>query len=127
MFESISAVTNSAGYLLEGVGVTLLLVGLSLFIGFICGIVLTLGQVYGPALVRRFVGVYVWFFRGLPNIVLLFLFYFALFPFMGFDMPAFGVAVTVLGLRSAAYQSQIFRERSSHYPKDRCLPHVRLA
>ena len=30
----------------------------------ICGIVLTLGQVYGPALVRRFVGVYVWFFRG---------------------------------------------------------------
>ena len=44
MFESISAVANSAGYLLEGVGVTLVLVGLSLFIGFVCGIILTLGQ-----------------------------------------------------------------------------------
>ncbi|ABN07602.1 polar amino acid ABC transporter, inner membrane subunit [Methanocorpusculum labreanum Z] len=109
MFESISAVTNSAGYLLGGVGVTLLLVGFSLLIGFICGIILTLGQVYGPRPVRWFVGVYVWFFRGLPNIVLLFLFYFALFPFMSWDMPVFGVAVTVLGLRSAAYQSQIFR------------------
>ena len=36
----ISALTNSAGYLLEGVLVTLLLVALSLFIGFVCGIVL---------------------------------------------------------------------------------------
>ncbi len=109
MFESISAVTNSAGYLLEGVGVTLLLVGLALLIGFLCGIVLTLGQVYGPKFVRGLVVIYVWFFRGLPNIVLLFLFYFALFPVMGFDLPAFAVAVVVLGMRSAAYQSQIFR------------------
>ena len=58
MFESISAVTNSAGYLLEGVGVTLLLVGLSLLIGFVCGIILTLGQVYGPRFARCFVGIY---------------------------------------------------------------------
>ena len=105
----ISALTNSAGYLLEGVFVTLLLVALSLFIGFVCGIVLTLGQVYGPKVIKKLVGIYVWFFRGLPNIVLLFLFYFALFPFMGLDLPAFFVAVTVLGMRSAAYQSQIFR------------------
>ena len=105
----ISALTNSAGYLLEGVLVTLLLVALSLFIGFVCGLVLTMGQVYGPKVIKNLVGVYVWFFRGLPNIVLLFLFYFALFPFMGLDVPAFFVAVTVLGMRSAAYQSQIFR------------------
>lgn len=109
MFESISAVTNSFGYLAQGIGVTLLLVGLSLLVGFLCGIVLTIGQVYGPKIVRRLVAVYVWFFRGLPNIVLLFLFYFALFPFMGLDLPAFAVAVVVLGMRSAAYQSQIFR------------------
>ncbi|HJJ61818.1 MAG TPA: amino acid ABC transporter permease, partial [Methanocorpusculum sp.] len=60
----ISALTNSAGYLLEGVLVTLLLVALSLFIGFVCGIVLTMGQVYGPKVVKKLVGVYVWFFRG---------------------------------------------------------------
>ena len=82
---------------------------MALLIGFLCGIVLTIGQVYGPRYIKRLVDIYVWFFRGLPNIVLLFLFYFALFPMTGFDVPAFAVAVVVLGLRSAAYQSQIFR------------------
>lgn len=110
MFESFSAVTDSAGYLLGGVTTTLVMVVLSLAIGFACGIVLTLGQVYGPKPIRFLVSVYVWIFRGLPNIVLLFIFYFALFPFFGLsDFPAFGVAVAVLGMRSSAYQSQIFR------------------
>ncbi|HJK69732.1 MAG TPA: amino acid ABC transporter permease, partial [Methanocorpusculum sp.] len=106
---AVSAVLTSAPYLLEGMCVTLALVALALLIGFLCGIVLTIGQVYGPRYIKRLVDIYVWFFRGLPNIVLLFLFYFALFPMTGFDVPAFAVAVVVLGLRSAAYQSQIFR------------------
>ncbi|MDO5844011.1 MAG: amino acid ABC transporter permease [Methanocorpusculum sp.] len=110
MFESFSAVTDSAGFLLGGVLTTLVLVGLALLMGFLIGITLTLGQVYGAKIIQRAVSVYVWFFRGLPNIVLLFLFYFALFPFFGLsNMPAFLVAVIVLGMRSAAYQSQIFR------------------
>ncbi|HJK53026.1 MAG TPA: amino acid ABC transporter permease [Methanocorpusculum sp.] len=109
MSEAVSAVLTCAPYLLEGMCVTLALVALALLIGFLCGIVLTIGQVYGPRYIKRLVDIYVWFFRGLPNIVLLFLFYFALFPMTGFDVPAFAVAVVVLGLRSAAYQSQIFR------------------
>lgn len=109
MYEGLAAVTGSAQYLLEGMFITLALVGLALLLGFLCGIALTLGQVYGPWTVRRFVDIYVWFFRGLPNIVLLFLFFFALFPFFGLDIPAFFVAAVVLGLRSSAYQSQIFR------------------
>lgn len=110
MFESISAVTDSTGFLLGGVVTTLVLVGLALLIGFLVGITLTIGQVYGPKIIQRLVSIYVWFFRGLPNIVLLFLSYFALFPFVGLaNMPAFFVAVIVLGMRSAAYQSQIFR------------------
>ena len=109
MSEAVSALLTSAPYLLEGMCVTLALVALALLIGFLCGIVLTIGQVYGPRYIKRLVDIYVWFFRGLPNIVLLFLFYFALFPMTGFDVPAFAVAVVVLGLRSAAYQSQIFR------------------
>lgn len=109
MSDAVSAVLTSAPYLLEGMCVTLALVALALLIGFLCGIVLTIGQVYGPRYIKRLVDIYVWFFRGLPNIVLLFLFYFALFPMTGFDVPAFAVAVVVLGLRSAAYQSQIFR------------------
>jgi polar amino acid transport system permease protein len=65
--------------------------------------------VYGNALFRSIAAVYVWFFRGLPTLVLLFLFYFGIFPALGLDVSAFVVGATVLGLRGAAYQSQIFR------------------
>ncbi|HJJ39017.1 MAG TPA: ABC transporter permease subunit, partial [Methanocorpusculum sp.] len=71
MFD-ISVVTDSFGYLLGGVLVTLELVGASLLLGFVLGILLTVGQVYGPKPLRGFVAVYVWFFRGLPNLILLF-------------------------------------------------------
>ncbi|HJJ57942.1 MAG TPA: ABC transporter permease subunit, partial [Methanocorpusculum sp.] len=76
MLESLTVVTDSLGYLLGGVLVTLELVSAALLLGFILGILLVVGQVYGPKPVRGFVAVYVWFFRGLPNLILLFLFYF---------------------------------------------------
>ena len=57
----------------------------------------------------RLTVLYVWFLRGLPNLVLLFLFYYGIFPFFGIDLPPFFVGATVLGLRSSTYQSQIFR------------------
>lgn len=105
MLESLSTVTDSLGYLLGGLLVTLELVGAALLLGFILGILLVVGQVYGPKPVRGFVAVYVWFFRGLPNLILLFLFYFVFLP----TLPVFLIAIIVLGMRSAAYQSQIFR------------------
>ena len=110
MFESFGTAIDALGYLMGGVIVTIELVALSLLIGFVLGVILTVAQVYGQAVLRGFVHVYVWFFRGLPNLVLLFLFYFAFFPMMGLaGTPAFVIAVVVLGMRSAAYQSQIFR------------------
>ena len=105
MLESLTTVTESLGYLLGGLLVTLELVGAALLLGFIIGIILVVGQVYGPKPVRGFVAVYVWFFRGLPNLILLFLFYFVFLP----TLPVFLIAIIVLGMRSAAYQSQIFR------------------
>jgi len=52
--------------------------------------------------------VYEWFFRGIPEIVLLMLVYFGLRQF-GVALSPFVAAVIALGLRSSAYQSQIFR------------------
>ena len=96
-------------YLLEGVVLTLGLVIAALGIGLLLGLPMALGQIYGSKPVRSIIEVYVWFFRGLPLLVLLFLFYFGVFPALGLDIPAFLVAIVVLGLRGAAYQSQIFR------------------
>ncbi len=96
-------------YLLGGIAVTMGLVLSALAIGFLLGLPLALGQVYGTWPFRAAAGAYVWFFRGLPILVLLFLFYFGIFPTLGLDFPAFVVGAVVLGLRGAAYQSQIFR------------------
>lgn len=96
-------------YLLGGIAVTLGLVLSALALGALLGLPLALGQVYGTRPVRALISLYVWFFRGLPILVLLFLFYFGIFPLLGLDVPAFVIGAVVLGLRGAAYQSQIFR------------------
>jgi len=97
-------------YILRGVASTLGLVLIALALGVLLGLPMALGQVYGSRPVRWIIGVYVWFFRGLPILVLLFLFWFGIFPATGLcHLSAFVVGAVVLGLRGAAYQSQIFR------------------
>lgn len=96
-------------YLIAGVFVTFGLVLSSLGLGVALGLPMALGQVYGSRLLKAFIAVYVWFFRGLPILVLLFLFFFGIFPGLGIDLSPFFVGAIVLGFRGAAYQSQIFR------------------
>lgn len=109
MTEYVVAITDALPYLLQGALVTISLVLGALMLGLILGILLAVGQVYGNTAIRFVVGIYVWFFRGVPLLVLLFLFYFGLFTLLEINISAFTAAVIVLGLISAAYQSQIFR------------------
>jgi polar amino acid transport system permease protein len=88
-------------------------------LGFLIGAPLACLQVYGPTWLRRLLGVYVWFFRGVPILLLLFLIYFGVYHILeGFLMGHFGLrhsfspfsaSLAALGLTSGAYQSQIFR------------------
>ena len=103
------AVIESFPYIISGMGVTFGLVGLALALGLVVGIPMAVGQVYGGKWTKKFIAFYIWIFRGLPNLVLLFLFYFGIFPLMGLNVPAFFIGALVLGLRSAAYQTEIFR------------------
>lgn len=109
MPEGIIAVINALPYLLQGSLVTIGVVLGAMALGLVLGVSLAMGQVYGPRLLRYPIGLYIWFFRGVPLLVLLFLFYFGLFSTMAINLSAFSVAAIVLGLISAAYQSQIFR------------------
>ena len=109
MPESLIAITDALPYLLEGAGVTLIVVIGAMALGLALGVPLAVGQVYGHPVLRRAIGVYVWFFRGIPLLVFLFLFYFGLCTALDINLSAFAVAIIVLGLISAAYQSQIFR------------------
>ncbi|MEE4600947.1 MAG: amino acid ABC transporter permease, partial [Desulfobacteraceae bacterium] len=103
------AVVEGLPYILKGVWVTMTVVAGALAVGMILGILLSIAQVYGNRMLRRVIGVYVWFFRGIPLLVLLFLFYFGLLTALEIELSPFTVSIIVLGLISSAYQSQILR------------------
>ncbi len=96
-------------YIFGGIWVTLTVVAGALTMGLILGLLLSVAQVYGNRVVRRLVGVYVWFFRGIPLLVLLFVFYFGILAALQIELSPFIVSIIVLGLISSAYQSQIIR------------------
>lgn len=82
---------------------------ISFLIGIAIGLPLAFTRVYEKE-VSFVVDAFEKIFRGVPEIVLMLLFYFGLGPFFPFPFNnAFFVAFFVLGLRSAANQSQIYR------------------
>lgn len=109
MIQSLTAIADALPYMLRGALVTIGLVAGAMGLGLVLGVTFAVGQVYGNVYIRSLVKIYVWFFRGVPLLVLLFLFYFGLFSLLEINLSAFTVAVIVLGLITSAYQSQIFR------------------
>lgn len=106
--HSLLVVIEALPAILPGIIVTVGNVAISLGLGLLMGMPFAVGQVYGPRWIKRLVSLYVWFFRGVPILVLLFLFY-GLFISLGLPAEPFIIASVVLGCTSAAYQSQIFR------------------
>ncbi len=98
--------------LVNGLPVTLILTGLGLLIGFILGLFLALMRVYGSKELAWIASGYEKVFRGIPLLVLIYIFVFGFsFLFLFIEpllRPLVGV-ILALALRSAAYQSQIFR------------------
>ena len=115
---TLSTIWEALPYLLGGAGVTILTVAGAMGLGLIMGVPLSVAQVYGPRWLRRLAALYVWFFRGTPILVLLFLVYFGLFGgLLGLNPPAIVAAGLVLGMTSTAYQSQIFRGAIQSLPQ----------
>ncbi|ACL70625.1 amino acid ABC transporter permease [Halothermothrix orenii] len=94
--------------LLEGTLVTIELTILSLILGLIVAVPLAFGQIYGNFAIKFLVSIYERVVRSIPLIVILFLVHYGL-PRVGIRLTFFVASVVGLGLRSAAYQSQIFR------------------
>ncbi|MBW2631370.1 MAG: amino acid ABC transporter permease [Deltaproteobacteria bacterium] len=117
MTESLIVLYGALPYLLRGSLITIAVVVGAMLLGLILGINIAVGQVYGGRWLRRTIGVYIWFFRGVPLLVLLFLFYFGLCSLLNINLSAFTVSIIVLGLITSAYQSQIFRGAISSLPE----------
>jgi len=118
-WKSTQLTEATALFFLKGVVETILLIGGAMTMGLALGTTLAALQVFGPPWSRRLAAVYVWFFRGIPVLLLILMVHFgfysqiqALFNDLFHNrvrFPAFLSAVTALGLCSGAYQSQIFR------------------
>jgi polar amino acid transport system permease protein len=94
---------------LEGVPLTLSISIISFLIGIVIGLPLAFTKIYEKE-ISFVVDAYEKIFRGVPEIVLMLLFFFGLGPFFPFPFnDAFFVACFVLGLRSGANQSHIYR------------------
>ncbi|MBO4335215.1 MAG: amino acid ABC transporter permease [Desulfovibrio sp.] len=106
--HSLAVVIDALPSILSGSFITLGIVFGALAIGLVLGLILAILQVYGKAWQRALVHVYIWFFRGFPILVLLFLGY-GLFVALSLPVQPFLISCVVLGLTSTAYQSQIFR------------------
>ena len=116
MASSLQVVMDALPFILGGTVVTVCAVAIALGMGLVFGVPLAVAQVYGGGIARRCVGLYVWFFRGVPILVLLFLFY-GLFVSWGLNPNPFLISCCVMGCTSTAYQSQIFRGAIQSLPQ----------
>jgi len=98
-------VVDNFGYLLGGALVTVGLTITSLALGFLLGFPAGAVEVYGDGVGKRAVSLAGVVLRGTPLVVILVILFFA----VSLSSSAFITATVGLGLRSAAYQSQIFR------------------
>jgi len=94
--------------LLEGALVTIKLIILSIPMGFILGVLIAVGRVYGNKIISTLCTVYVIFFRGTPLLVQLFILYYGL-PSVGIFFSPFAAAIIGFILCSGAYHSEYIR------------------
>lgn len=102
-----SIIINGLPLFLKGAGVTLFITLISLITGTLVGFILCLLRLSNNKLLEKISFVYVWIFRGVPLLILLFLLYYAT-PF-GIRLSAVQAALIALTLNIAAYKSEIIR------------------
>jgi len=107
---------NALPQLLRGLENTFILTAVSLLLGSVMGILMAVGRTFGTKLVSTAIYIYEKVFRGIPLLVIFFLIYFGLSQ-IGINFEPLVAAVIGLGLRSAAYQAQIFRAAFNSIPE----------
>jgi len=94
--------------LMKGLGVSVRLIVPSAVIGLCFGVLVGALRVYGNRALRMASDLFVTFFRGVPLVVQLFIWYFGL-PYFGVYLSPFIASVVGFSLCSAAYHSEYVR------------------
>ena len=95
--------------LLQATGVTLALSVTSVLTALVLAVFLALGKISKNTVLRSVCGAYIFFFRGTPLLVQIFLFYFAVPVITGQRIDPYVAAVGSCGINSGAYVAEIIR------------------
>ena len=101
--------------LVRAAGITLVLSVLSMALAVTAGMAIAIGRVYGSAITRSALTLYVEVMRGTPVLLQLFVIYYGLAGVV--RLPAFLAALIGLGLNYAAYESEIYRSALEAVPR----------
>ena len=110
MTERLANILISAfpNMLAAGFKITIPLTVLSFLFGMVLALLLAIVQVANIKVLKQISQIYIWFFRGTPLLVQLFIIYFGL-PSVGIVLPAFPAAVIAFGMNVAAYNAEAIR------------------
>lgn len=105
---SFETIWHNLPYLLAAARWTVLISVAGMAISLVWGVFLCAARLSKGLVLSRLAMLYISFFRGVPLLVQLLMFYYML-PFIGLDLPAVQAAILAVGLCSAAYTAEILR------------------
>ncbi|MCP3468927.1 amino acid ABC transporter permease [Bradyrhizobium sp. CCGUVB1N3] len=100
----------------KAAGIVLVLTLLIIIVSWICGLIAALGKQSRLKFVRSAASFYVWFIRGTPTLVQVFIVYFG-FPQLGLKLSPFVAGTLALGISSGAYVAETIRAGLTAIPK----------
>ena len=105
---SFDTILHNLPYLLGAAKWTILISLAGMAISIVLGVFICAARISKNNLLSRGAAVYISFFRGVPLLVQLLMFFYML-PHIGLDLPAILAAILSVGLCSAAYTAEILR------------------
>lgn len=116
MENTIGLIARIFPFLMEGLGVTLMVSLCAIILGVTVGLFLTVLRMTDIGPLKILVRIYVSFMRGTPLLIQIFVIFYAL-AFTGLEIPAFQSGVIALSLNSGAFTSEILRGGLNAIPK----------
>lgn len=89
---------------------------LTILVSWVCGLAAALAQRSALAPVRGSANFYIWFIRGTPALIQIFIIYFGM-PQLGIRLSPYTAGVLALGINSGAYVAEIIRSGLQAIPK----------
>ncbi|WP_319530473.1 amino acid ABC transporter permease [uncultured Cohaesibacter sp.] len=105
---SFETIWHNLPYLLAAARWTILISVAGMAISLVWGIFICAARLSKGPILSSLARIYISFFRGVPLLVQLLMFYYML-PYVGLDLPAIQAAILAVGMCSAAYTAEILR------------------